>query len=1083
MRGVSVKEGISMKKMISLMLGAVVLCGVNGVILSATAPDRVNYQGVLRDDSDAPLDGEFDMVFRFYDTAEGGDPLLTDSHLAAVTGPVTVSGGLFNVHLGGGSITSGGPGLPESLAEVFRDYETVHLEVQVEAEVLVPRVRIVSSAYALNADHLDGRDSTSFIDTSASTQEKTGLLIASGGVDLGAGSDDDLTAADVEILTGGSSADTLHVHDVVPSAGDADTVDGLEAHQFLRSDISDSFTGGTLQVSGGSTLEVLGSLALNGSMQMNGDGPESDQVIYFYDDGSAFGESLRWEESQDRFELSNELAIAGPMRVGSTGAAPAAHSHFGLGEPENAAGVNDVYVTGSLEIDSNLYVGSILYMRDEGPDQSQYIGFYEDGVVGLEQLLWDDGEDRFEFTDSLALAGNLDLGAGSDDDLTAADVTLLTGGVSADSLHVHDFVESSGNADLLDSLDSADFLRSNINDSYGGPTLTIKGGSVLDVNGDLTLNGSLSMDDNGPDGNQAIYFYDGGSSTGQRVEWDDTDGRFEVSQALAVDGPIRVGSSTAPPVAYNHIGAGGPDSGDMANSGDLYVANDFELDGTLYLNGGLRMNDDGPDGSQSIYFFDDGSPTDEYIRWEDGNTRFLLSSAVRIQGNVTAEGNGMIIGNQLMLNSGGPDEDTNIYIYDGASTTGELFQWDDSADRFEFSDDTHVFGQLTATTKSFVQNHPYRDDLEVVYTSLEGDEAATFTRGFGRLRNGVARIALGRTFALVTNPDIGLSAHVTPRGQWADLYVESVTTEELVVRSPDAGSRDAVFDYIVYGLRIGFEELPVLREKRAQAFVPPPGYYESEYLVHPELKLHTALERYEAIGEHDPTVDVPAGSMSSVAQTALPPTEDEATGVESAASGLAGVERLVGDLDAASIPGQAAAGLSSRVFQDEQGNLFARSFRPEAGGLAGYYPVTRPVEVGDVLVIDLDRPGAMRPADRSSDPAVVGVVTGEPGLVTDDGGRGVERGEGDPTILESASEPVGTGEDVLVRAPVAVSGIVPCKVDASYGAIRVGDLLTTSPTEGRAMRTLDPLPGTVLGKALEPLDVGTGLIKVLVTLR
>ena len=69
------------------------------------------------------------------------------------------------------------------------------------------------------------------------------------------------------------------------------------------------------------------------------------------------------------------------------------------------------------------------------------------------------------------------------------------------------------------------------------------------------------------------------------------------------------------------------------------------------------------------------------------------------------------------------------------------------------------------------------------------------------------------------------------------------------------------------------------------------------------------------------------------------------------------------------------------------------------------------------------------------------------------------------------------------RAPVAFSGIVPCKVDAGYGVIRVGDLLTTSPTRGHAMRTSDPQPGTILGKALEPLDAGTGLIKVLVMLR
>ena len=53
----------------------------------------------------------------------------------------------------------------------------------------------------------------------------------------------------------------------------------------------------------------------------------------------------------------------------------------------------------------------------------------------------------------------------------------------------------------------------------------------------------------------------------------------------------------------------------------------------------------------------------------------------------------------------------------------------------------------------------------------------------------------------------------------------------------------------------------------------------------------------------------------------------------------------------------------------------------------------------------------------------------------------------------------------------------------SGGSIQAGDLLTTSATFGHAMRALDPLPGTIVGKALEPLDSGTGRIKVLVMLR
>jgi hypothetical protein len=54
------------------------------------------------------------------------------------------------------------------------------------------------------------------------------------------------------------------------------------------------------------------------------------------------------------------------------------------------------------------------------------------------------------------------------------------------------------------------------------------------------------------------------------------------------------------------------------------------------------------------------------------------------------------------------------------------------------------------------------------------------------------------------------------------------------------------------------------------------------------------------------------------------------------------------------------------------------------------------------------------------------------------------------------------------------------KADASYGAILAGDLLTSSPTPGHAMVAIEAPPGTVIGKALEPLESGTGLIRVLV---
>jgi len=74
---------------------------------------------------------------------------------------------------------------------------------------------------------------------------------------------------------------------------------------------------------------------------------------------------------------------------------------------------------------------------------------------------------------------------------------------------------------------------------------------------------------------------------------------------------------------------------------------------------------------------------------------------------------------------------------------------------------------------------------------------------------------------------------------------------------------------------------------------------------------------------------------------------------------------------------------------------------------------------------------------------------------------------------------------------VAQSGRVRIKADARYGAIKIGDLLVTSPTQGYAMKSR-PMqvggqtmhrPGTLLGKALESLPSGKGEILVLLTLQ
>jgi hypothetical protein len=124
---------------------------------------------------------------------------------------------------------------------------------------------------------------------------------------------------------------------------------------------------------------------------------------------------------------------------------------------------------------------------------------------------------------------------------------------------------------------------------------------------------------------------------------------------------------------------------------------------------------------------------------------------------------------------------------------------------------------------------------------------------------------------------------------------------------------------------------------------------------------------------------------------------------------------------------------------------------------------TEQIEPGTVMV--LGEEGVLYPSQGAYDKRVAGVVSGagdyKPGIVLD---------------KQQSSNP---------RKPIALLGKVYCKVDAGFGAIAIGDLLTTSPTPGRAMKADDPVRafGTVIGKALRPFKEGHGLIPILIALQ
>jgi len=133
--------------------------------------------------------------------------------------------------------------------------------------------------------------------------------------------------------------------------------------------------------------------------------------------------------------------------------------------------------------------------------------------------------------------------------------------------------------------------------------------------------------------------------------------------------------------------------------------------------------------------------------------------------------------------------------------------------------------------------------------------------------------------------------------------------------------------------------------------------------------------------------------------------------------------------------------------------------------VAEWVPSNGQLEPGTVVVISTSKNNEVIPSERAYDTRVAGVVSAQPGLAL--GKKGDEKSQ------------------------IATVGRVKVRVDATKAPIAVGDLLVTGDIAGTAMKS-EPVsvsgfemhrPGTILGKALEPLVSGKGEILVLLSLQ
>ncbi len=133
--------------------------------------------------------------------------------------------------------------------------------------------------------------------------------------------------------------------------------------------------------------------------------------------------------------------------------------------------------------------------------------------------------------------------------------------------------------------------------------------------------------------------------------------------------------------------------------------------------------------------------------------------------------------------------------------------------------------------------------------------------------------------------------------------------------------------------------------------------------------------------------------------------------------------------------------------------------------MAEWVPSSEQLPAGTVVILDSTRSNQVISSTQAYDTRVAGVISEQPGIALGESGTG--------------------------KVLVATTGRVLVQVEASKSPIHIGDLLVTSDLPGVAMKSA-PVnvggvqlhrPGTLIGKALEPLEKGKGKILVLLSLQ
>lgn len=421
-----------------------------------------------------------------------------------------------------------------------------------------------------------------------------------------------------------------------PGSGlDADTFDGLDSTQFLRSDINDTFTGGTLTFQGNIAVDgtntitfsdnVGSKINLNTTGTTIGIGTETDTLT-------------TWSNVRQRFRIGGAAPSTGTEVVSIT------VDGVSIGGGDTATGVKLNVTGGNIKADQQVYFTDTLSTGTLTNDGVLTIGDIANTNLTIDQssiLARNNG--AVATLDINKFGGNVSIWSQT----SAAGQSPLT--IGSEGYKVwHEGNSGSGSgldADTLDGLDSSQFLRSDVNDTFTGTTLTIN--NALAVGGSATVSGNINstLIDFADTVADKILFFNNTKGIGVETDgltvWSGDRIKIRFGGTSSTTGAVHgvwtstglaLGTNPADPAVRLDV------------SGDVRFRNNQQLDGKLYIkdtsdaslttDGGLTIGDTAGYNvsidSNEIIARNNGTPTSLGLNGDGGSV--IVNGAIPVNG-------------------------------------------------------------------------------------------------------------------------------------------------------------------------------------------------------------------------------------------------------------------------------------------------------------------------------------------------------------------------------------------------------------------------------------------------------------------